>query len=606
MPLMGPQQVATGQSLVGHADIAAGTNLIENGDYELDILGTRGLLGSERLERAVGVARHGQASLRVAVPGAAGAGVEWLTRAGARIACRPGQSSVFSVDVHVPPSLAGTQLVVSLEWRSSAPGETLLGTVRSRPHSLAGGWERLSVQAGPAPDGTASITPACATVSARGGVEFHLDVADLEVGDAPVLGPPIPTTRGPVTSPDRTGEVLRWDARLGQWQAGAVAPWFDITWYGADPTGRADSTDAINAAIADASAAADRATVYCPAGDYLITQIRLRSRVVLCGQGHKTTLVQMARTSGDMISLENDRVDKIGIRDLRLFGNKTEQTTPNRGIVLANAWSFDFYDTGDSLPVIQNVFIRACSGAGVVLDRGVREARVISVHVSACGGPGFDLSCTDSTFLACTAGGSAQGYLIRSYNSHYVACKAYGSVGAPDGPGDGFRVRAIGAKFSACEAQDNWGRGFVLDGASDCVLTSIAADTNGVRMPAEASVGVFLDDARHCTVIGAAWNRGGEAQTQHYALALAGGAHDNVVMLTSRDHVSGDIRGGTGEGNWVTINGRQRLAAVASGRLPRAGAAQDGTMLIEDAGRGRRNLVIYAGGQRFRVAGTAF
>ena len=44
---------------------------------------------------------------------------------------------------------------------------------------------------------------------------------------------------------------------------------------------------------------------------------------------------------------------------------------------------------------------------------------------------------------------------------------------------------------------------------------------------------------------------------------------------------------------------------VATASLPAAGTAQDGRVLIEDHGAGDRNLVIYAGGQRFRVDGGA-
>ena len=44
MPLRTLYQLPTGQSLLAHVDVASGTNLIENGDYELDILGSRNAL----------------------------------------------------------------------------------------------------------------------------------------------------------------------------------------------------------------------------------------------------------------------------------------------------------------------------------------------------------------------------------------------------------------------------------------------------------------------------------------------------------------------------------------------------------------------------------
>jgi hypothetical protein len=607
MPLMSPQQLATGQSLLAHVDVAAGTNVIENGDYELDVLGSRGLLGSERLERDPGIARHGRASLKAALPNAAGAGVAWVTRAGPRIGCRPGQSSAFSVDIYVPPAAAGQQVRAALRWYGAAPGEAELGVVEGPVHVLAGGWERLSVQARPAPAGTASITPSCAVVGPQGRFAVNLDVAHLAVGTAVVLGPPIPTNRGPVTSPDGTGQVLRWDAGLAQWQPATIAPWFDVTAYGADPTGAVDSTPALNAAIADAAASGGWAVVLCPAGDYAITQLRLKSRVALCGQGHKTTLVQVGGTDGDMIVLDGSRVEKVAIRDLRLVGNKAHQRSPNRGIFLGNVGAeFVDFDTGDSLHTIQNVFIKDCKGAGFAADSSVRDLHALRVHVSGCEGPGFDVVCTDSSFVACTAGGCGQGFLIRSYNTQYVACKAFGNVGTPASPGDGFIITAAGAKFSACEAQDNWGRGFVLSDASDCVLTAVAADSNGVKLAGDDSVAFRLADSHHCVVIGAAWNRRGQAATQEYALDLAGGSHDNVVMLTSRDHGTAHLRGAAGETNWVVINGRPRLPLVAAGNLPRAGADQDGTVLIENGGRGDRSLVYYSGGQRFRVGGTTF
>ena len=44
---------------------------------------------------------------------------------------------------------------------------------------------------------------------------------------------------------------------------------------------------------------------------------------------------------------------------------------------------------------------------------------------------------------------------------------------------------------------------------------------------------------------------------------------------------------------------------IATASLPVAGATMDGRIVIEDAGAGNRNLIVYAGGQRFRIDGGA-
>lgn len=48
---------------------------------------------------------------------------------------------------------------------------------------------------------------------------------------------------------------------------------------------------------------------------------------------------------------------------------------------------------------------------------------------------------------------------------------------------------------------------------------------------------------------------------------------------------------------------RGKVAVVATADLPAAAAAQDGKLVIEDGGAGNRNLVLYGGGERFRVDG---
>jgi hypothetical protein len=381
--------------------------------------------------------------------------------------------------------------------------------------------------------------------------------------------------------------------------------WFDVTDFGADRTGQANATPGIQAAIDAAAATGGWATVFAPAGEYLISQIRMKSRVVLRGEGYRTAFTQISATANkDAIVLDSTSTDKIVLRDFRLVGNKAAQTTANRGIFLGNAGGSGF-DMGDSVHVVENVIIKECKSGGFAADSGVRELRAINVFIQACDGPGFDIVCTDSDFLGCTAGASGvQGWYVGGANNRFVACKGFGSGTVTPAAGHGWFVEGDRNQFAACEAQDNDCHGFVLFNAEDCVLSACCADTNGVDA-GNTGVGFRLDNADNCLVTGNAFNRAGQTATQDYAVTIAGTSTNNSIVLSSRAHSAGDIDGAVGATNFALVNGRSYLNVVPTANLPAAAAAQNGRVLVEDGGNNNRNLVLYAGGQRFRIDGGA-
>lgn len=73
-------------------------------------------------------------------------------------------------------------------------------------------------------------------------------------------------------------------------------------------------------------------------------------------------------------------------------------------------------------------------------------------------------------------------------------------------------------------------------------------------------------------------------------------ARDLTTVRNAHTHTSFGYQDGQ-----VYLN----LAApvVLTANLPLAGADMDGRIIIEDGGTGDRNLIVYAGGQRFRVDG---
>jgi hypothetical protein len=112
------------------------------------------------------------------------------------------------------------------------------------------------------------------------------------------------------------------------------------------------------------------------------------------------------------------------------------------------------------------------------------------------------------------------------------------------------------------------------------------------------NVGGQSSVARQIAVAGDANPRHQEDELGAHSWGDGGGsALDTNLYRASANILKTDDR-------FVAVGGVDtRVVATAS--LPAAGASMDGHVLIEDAGAGDRNLILYAGGQRFRIDGGA-
>jgi len=154
-------------------------------------------------------------------------------------------------------------------------------------------------------------------------------------------------------------------------------PWYDVTAFGADPTGTTDSTSAFTAAILAATGSATPATnsriptgpVYIPAGTYKITSDILIQSVQgfhLIGAGPDVTYLQASGTGFTTALLNIDGSANGLYEGFTLRGNGTDQV-PN-GLNLTWTTAANRSTTGNSFRdiVIRNLnFVTGFSLAGI-------------------------------------------------------------------------------------------------------------------------------------------------------------------------------------------------------------------------------------------------
>ncbi len=164
-----------------------------------------------------------------------------------------------------------------------------------------------------------------------------------------------------------------------------------------------------------------------------------------------------------------------------------------------------------------------------------------------------------------------------------------------------------------------WGNDKNGISVTTCFATIVVTDNycydNGATGTTDAWFGIIVDTpaangiiARNITLD----TRAGGARTQRHGIAVNGGTLLTLQDNLSRNNLTGAYREisvptyALRTGNLFDgVIDRVSVGIVATASLPASTTLQSGTVLIEDAGAGDRNLIIYASTERFRIDGGA-
>jgi hypothetical protein len=239
--------------------------------------------------------------------------------------------------------------------------------------------------------------------------------------------------------------------------------------YEADPTGAADSTTAIQDAIA---ACPVGGVVYFPAGSYTVSSPLLiqnaGTRLLgshsgnngFEGAGSNAAIINAAAGfSGDAILDTNGQAD-FSARDLNVHGhNMTSGTTIGINV------------NGGAL--LEDIVVGYTVGTGIKIRNGVTVMHQVGVfHAgnSTGVGSGFDINEADCWYTNCLSSGHAtSGWAISGAdNTTFTACRSEDGLLGSGAQGFVLTMTEMygGISFNQCTTDLNDGNGFVIDGVT--------------------------------------------------------------------------------------------------------------------------------------------
>ncbi len=353
-------------------------------------------------------------------------------------------------------------------------------------------------------------------------------------------------------------------------------------------------TAQIQAAIDEASSAGGGLVILEPK-QYNIDQLVMKTEVALMGQGWATILSQnvfdngAGEGDGAMIILENSSTEKTRVSGIQMLGQQPSQTQPNPGIYYNNVGGT--HDESLAAHTLDNLWIRGTKGSGVLIKSASRASNLSRIVVVNSQLEGFDIGTADSALVDCVSGNSVRnGFVLRSSNIRLIGCKAYGAKTTFSG----YDLKKDQIMLIGCEAQENSQHGFNLFNVDGAILSGCLADSNQTS-------GFKLSGVTSSIITGVSTSTSGLAFTHSQSLEIANTVDDNVIHIGSFDDTAEFL--GAVRNNDILINAKRIPVLTAS--LLAAGAANDGLIIIEDGGAGDRNLIVYAGGERFRIDGGA-
>jgi parallel beta-helix repeat protein len=367
------------------------------------------------------------------------------------------------------------------------------------------------------------------------------------------------------------------------------------------------SETAIAAALTAANGSGTGGTVKLPSATIMSgATLAPREYTTLEGDGMMSTLMLLADNVNASVikprpstGAGDPNAAFSAIRKLGINGRKAGQTAGHgiefvtnpltsgqTGVAGGNEW-FDQHN------IIEDVAVRSCKQDGVNLTgRSAHSLR--NVWVDNCDRYGFSLT-FDTNLMGCEASVNGDhGFVIQNGSCRLSTCKSYlNGWSTHTGAGYYLTNNANGCDLSSCNAQNNEGPGFLLDGCHDCTIHG-SADGNGKKSAGAATAAVVVQNGAKNNILHIACENtpqgGAEIGDQDYALKIMGATtRGNWIELTCTAIAPANILGLIDPasdgmyGNTIIINGSY-LWWMENGKVVTTGTAAPttGTWAVGD------------------------
>lgn len=224
--------------------------------------------------------------------------------------------------------------------------------------------------------------------------------------------------------------------------------------------------------------------IFVPQGTFFVEQIVMVSNVEIYGVGSSSVITQKNVEEKDMIILKDENQYKCKLTNLKLDGNKANQTTDNSIIKFDNQgveipYLIDHYHEVNSC-VIENA-----KGDGVSFN-GCREVFLNNLLVRKCNNGVYLNVSHDNKISNCTVSECSTGYhTVNSSTLRFVSCKSfYCGIGLKSDGG-------ANSSYTSIETQSNELHGYVFLNTNNTNCVNVVSDSNG-RLD-KTGVGLLLD-----------------------------------------------------------------------------------------------------------------
>ncbi|HEY5667991.1 MAG TPA: right-handed parallel beta-helix repeat-containing protein [Candidatus Saccharimonadales bacterium] len=402
-------------------------------------------------------------------------------------------------------------------------------------------------------------------------VQASLTKADSALQSAPVSS--VVGLTGAVT-----GAQIAADSALGAAYQSKVAGVINVKDYGAKGDGATNDTTAINNAIAALVAGY---TLYFPPGRYLTNGghvIDKPSCLIKGSSGRAQTYNSSAQlylrngANADMLTLANNQIT---VRDLSLYGNKTNQTGTSRGLVtpstaganyllLDAVWvdsfngdGFSFESSGGTLSgTITNCESRVNNGYGMYFYGTSTDTMVSNCYIDQNVQSGIMCSSGDLSLTSCHIWGNgtgSTGNLDGITFQSSAGCRVINCYIETQTNGTGIRFKSgtnKGHIVSGCDIWSNGQQGIYAYSASNCTISgNIIRQNNYKGLSGASGAGLIVDTCTAITITGNQFFSSG-VNRQTYGYYEYGSSNTNIQfvgnMSRAADHTTGGVFLGPG------------------------------------------------------------